>query len=128
MRRLQAEAEPNVREKMNINLLAIRYASWGVLLTLCIAMFWNGFNINRYFSIPIEVFAIVLASLLVVSAYLLQLKNKYFMVFLWLGVLASTISFVWFVLIHIAHPFGTETTAMLYALSGLFVCWLYFKK
>jgi uncharacterized protein YhhL (DUF1145 family) len=50
------------------------------------------------------------------------------MVFLWLGTLASTISFVWFVLLHIAHPLGTETTVVLYVLSGLFVCWLYFKK
>ncbi len=113
---------------MRINSIIIRYATWGILLALCAALFCFDLNRNRYFSIPVEVFPIGLASLLVMAAYLLRLKNKRFKVFLWLGALASTVPVVWFVLLYVAYPFGNEITIILYLLISYFVYWFFLKK
>ncbi len=113
---------------MNTKQLIIRYAFWALLLVLSVALFFGGFNKNRYFSMPIEVFAIVMGALLVIAAYLLKLKNRYFLGLLWLAALGSTIAVTWFFFLFIAHPFGTEATAIVYVIAGLFIGWKYLKK
>lgn len=113
---------------MNTKQLTTRYASWLLLLVISIATLFIELNRNSYFSIPIEVFVIALALILVAAAYLLKLKNKYFLALLWLMTLASTIAVVWFILLLIAYPFGTEATIILYIIAGLFIGWKYLRK
>jgi hypothetical protein len=125
---LQTAVEHGVRACMGINSKTIRYAIWGIIFALCAILFCLDLNKNRYFSIPVEVFPISLASLLVVSAYLLCLENKRFKFFLWLGALASTLAFVWFILLYVAYPFGNEVTVLLYSLISYLIFWLFIKK
>ena len=106
---------------------ALKYLFWLGLLICCIFLFFAGGNRNSLFSIPIEVFPIPLAVSLVITAYLLRLKNKFFRFLLWVGLLASTASVVWFILLHIANPYGTEVTIAMYSIAILIIAWLQFR-
>jgi hypothetical protein len=106
----------------------LKYLVWFGLLTCCVFLFFAEANRNSLFSIPIEVFPILLAALLVAAAYILKLNNKIFKFFLWLGLLASTASIAWFILLQMVYPYGTEVTITLYSIAALITAWLQFKK
>ena len=106
----------------------IKYLFWLGLLICCFVLFFAGANRNSFFSIPIEVFPIPLAVSLVITAYLLNLKNNLFRFLLWVGLLASTTSVVWFILLYIANPYGTKVTIAMYSIAILIVAWLQFRK
>jgi uncharacterized membrane protein YdjX (TVP38/TMEM64 family) len=99
--------------------LTVRWVAWLSLLAVCVYAFYS----EATNSMPIEVFSIVLAGFLVLAAYLLQLKNKYFLLAVWIGFIVSTISISWFLLLNIAAPFGTETTAAIYTILIFLTCW-----
>ena len=108
--------------------VAHKYLFWFGLLVFCVFLFFSGANRNTFFSIPIEVFPIPLATSLVIAAYALKLRNKFFRFLLWVGLLASTASVVWFVLLHIANPYGTEVTIAMYSTAILIIAWLHFRN
>lgn len=103
--------------------LVIRYSIWSFILALCFYAFHAGSN-----STPIEAFSIVLAGLLLMSAYLLQLTNKYFMLILWIGFILSTSAITWLILLYIARPYGTESTVFLYVTLITAVLWWRIKN
>jgi hypothetical protein len=105
----------------------LKYLSWFGLLICCVLLFLAEANRNPLFSIPIEVFPIPLAASLVAAAYLLKLRNKLFRFFLWVGLLASTASIVWFILLQLVYPYGTEATITLYSTAISIAAWLQFK-
>ncbi len=105
----------------------LKYIFWFSLLTCCVFLFFAEANRNPLFSIPIEVFPIPLAALLVAAAYILKISNKIFKFFIWLGLLASTASIAWFILLQMFYPYGTEVTITLYSIATLIIAWLQFK-
>jgi len=105
----------------------LKYLFWFGLLTCCVLLFFAEANRNPLFSIPIEVFPIPLAASLVLAAYLLRLRNKLFRFFLWIGLLASTISVVWFILLQMVYPYGTEATIILYSIAAFITAWVQLK-
>lgn len=109
-------------------LTVLKYILWLSLLIGCAFLFFSGANNNAFFSIPIEVFPIPLAVSLVLAAYLLNLKSKVFRFLLWAGLLASTASIVWFILLYIANPYGTEATLTLYSIAITIMAWLQLKN
>jgi len=106
----------------------IKYLFWVGLFICCVFLFFAGANRNAFFSIPTEVFPIPLAVSLVITAYLLNLKNKLFRFLIWIGLLASTASIGWFLLLHIANPYGTEVTIAIYSIASLIIAWLQFRN
>ncbi|XLX39078.1 hypothetical protein ACK25U_15065 [Ectopseudomonas mendocina] len=105
----------------------LKYLFWFGLLILCIFLFFAEANRNPLFSMPIEVFPIPLAASLVAAAYLLKLRNKIFRLFLWIGLLASTVSVAWFILLQMVYPYGTEATIILYSIAALIIAWVQLK-
>jgi len=106
----------------------LKYILWLSLLIGCAFLFFSGANNNTFFSIPIEAFPIPLAASLILAAYLLNLKSKVFRFLLWAGLLASTASIVWFTLLYIANPYGTEATITLYSMAITIMTWLQLKN
>jgi hypothetical protein len=125
---LHWKAELNVRNRMSNKSAAPKYLFWFGLLICCVFLFFTGANRNTFFSIPIEVFPIPLAASLVLTAYVLKLRNIFFRFLLWVGLLASTASVVWFILLHIANPYGTEATIAMYSTAISIIAWLQFRN
>ncbi len=113
---------------MSNKLATLKYLLWLSLLIYCFFLFFSGANRNIPVSIPIEIFPIPLTASLLLAAYLLKLKNKLFRFLLWTGLLASTASVAWFILIYIAAPYGTEVTIIIYLIALIIIARLQFKK
>lgn len=105
-----------------------RYIIWFLLFLVCLALFFFDLNRNSLFSIPIEVFSIILASTLVASSYILRLQNIWFKFLIWMAALGSTAPVVWLVMLYVAHPLGTEITIILYGLISSFLFWLFIQR
>lgn len=106
----------------------LRYVIWCCLFFVGLGFLFLGMNKNSFFSVPVEVFSIILAATLVASSYILQLKNIWFKFGIWMALLGSTVSVVWLVMLYVAHPFGNEITFILYGLISYFFFWIFFKR
>lgn len=105
-----------------------RYVIWALLFVVSLALFFFDLNRNSLFSIPIEVFSIILAATLVASSYILRLHNIWFKFMVWMAALGSTAPVAWLIMLYAAHPFGTETTIILYGLISSFLFWLFILR